>query len=197
MNTRQLDRILSNDSRTSSSFIGVHARDSASTVLNRALREWKCSSRSKAKTEAGTFEYMPRLVAFMANTDDSWKPGRHWVAYILDFGAGSCEFFDSYGCTPTALQMPEPKRGLTIKCNTRRLQSFDSNVCGQYCVYYITQRCGGRKMTDIINDFSLRNYKLNDYVVYNYVRKRYRHALSCCSSSNLCQSCVCRSLHHV
>jgi hypothetical protein len=39
----------------------------------------------------------------------------------------------------------------------KRLQGYDSSVCGQYCVYYLLQRCRGMGMKFVVEPFT-QNY---------------------------------------
>lgn len=47
--------------------------------------------------------------------------------------------------------------------------ALDSDVCGQYCIYFIMQRHLNRTMTDICGDFVKHEYNVNDTCVSHYV----------------------------
>ncbi len=78
---------------------------------------------------------LPNYSAIIANTDPSGKPGRHWVAYF--FNPTHVYFFDSYGKAPWKKELQQP---MTMRKRKkyfgRRLQG-SSQVCGQYCIYFI------------------------------------------------------------
>ena len=100
---------------------------------------------------------------FIANTDDSARPGQHWVAFYLS-NPGRMEFFDSYGRDPEFYGSNFMKwiNGRTVNFNTRRIQGDYSNVCGLYCLFYLRQRLLGRSMDAIVGSFSFAELSYND-----------------------------------
>ena len=90
-----------------------------------------------------------------ANTDPSTEPGTHWVAFYFP-SEEKGESFDSYG------QPPEQYRDLfrdflepyEWQFNTRKLQSAWSDVCGQYCIFYLSHRARGLSMNKIVQTCS-------------------------------------------
>lgn len=88
-------------------------------------------------------DQLPKYIrrgGFIANTDISSKPGRHWCAFYFD-EAGQSEFFDSYG------KPPQYYNSKFLSClldnsvvqlyNSQTLQSNFSNICGQYSLYFL------------------------------------------------------------
>ena len=86
-------------------------------------------------------------VAWVMNTAPSDHPGLHWVAYYRK-AESKCapEFFDSVGLTPAEYALL-PKGDAVARDS---LQSLDSNVCGQYCVFYLCQRSRGLSRTQVL-----------------------------------------------
>ena len=115
-------------------------------------------------------------VGYILNTDPCQQPGEHWVCLYIDSN-GRGEYFDSYGLPPLH---PDVTRALdqgtqTWTWNTRRLQSLDTAVCGQYTVFYALHRVRGYTMADIVHLFPRDNTpEDNDTLVYDFV---YRHFL--------------------
>ena len=117
MNTSQLLCVVSCDPILSKNIIGVFAAD----TLPRRI-------------ESG---------GFIANTDESQNPGKHWCAFYFD-GNGRAEFFDSYGRPPlyynkyfsTCLQI----------YNKDKLQNDFSRVCAQFSLYFLIHRLRGLSM---------------------------------------------------
>ena len=149
MDTHQIDSILKKDRFTKHDFRGVYA----------------CDQLPK--------RYVPRPSAFVVNTDPSTLPGEHWVAiYITRDGEG--EYFDSYG---QPVKLPEIKTFLKKNArrtyhNRRPLQGPWTAVCGQYCIFFLLQRCRGLTMTKIVNLFSL-DKRDNDVLVNDFIRRHF------------------------
>src|SRR5215470_4846264 len=122
-----------------------------------------------AKTFMGVFpsDKLPKNIwkfpcSLVANTDPSSKRGEHWVCFYFD-RTGAVEYFDSYGIPPVNHNLfnfiTENGCNLTwhpntrMICNDKRVQGYNSNVCGHYCIAYITQRVGGKSMNEIVSGF--------------------------------------------
>lgn len=151
MNTLQLNQILRQDRFTRSNFLGVFPSDQLPTNI-------------------------PIYPAcFIANVDSSIEVGSHWVGFfILD--PERLEFFDSFGNAPSYFEGPISNfqsRFYFVDYNPIVLQSNVTAVCGQYCVYYLTFRCRGRTLEEIISSFVNKNI-CNDRRVYNFVWKRFQ-----------------------
>lgn len=155
MNTLQLKHILSSDPFIKSSFGGVYACDQLSSI---------------------TVNSYPK--SFVINTDPSNLPGTHWLAlYFTDEMNG--EFFDSYGHVPDEYNKHVinfiDRNAIQCEHNKKELQSDFSSVCGQYCIYYLFNRCRNIPMYSIVNKFSLDKLR-NDQFVYDFVKYQYRKA---------------------
>ena len=108
---------------------------------------------------------------YVVNTDPCGRGGKHWVAFY--FSENICEFYDSLGQTP---QHYHPRfenvllaHGSQYVYIRDRLQALDSDVCGQYCIYFAIQRHLGRTMKDICLDFLKYEHDVNDEFVSCYV----------------------------
>ena len=123
---------------------------------------------------------LPRTIdkypyGFVANTDPSSEPGLHWISiYISAERKGS--FFDSYG-KPAEFYGTSFVDFLNSQCdewdfNTRKLQSDWSDVCGQYCVFYLSHRARGYSMNKIVQLFN-DNTMLNDAKVSHFVNTQH------------------------
>lgn len=129
-----------------------------------------------------------RPVGFIANTDPSHAPGRHWVAFFFDVD-GSIECFDSYGKSPNELSeyiKLYVSRFTEININKKRLQNSFTAVCGQYCLYYLICRCRGISMNQTLQIFD-RNLLMNDQFVFDFVNDRF----FCCVGDNCGNNQVC------
>ena len=87
--------------------------------------------------------------AYVANTDPSSLPGKHWVAFY-HLSPSHLEFFDSYGCNPDDYHFPIPPTITKIDINSHQIQSDNSSDCGQYCIFYLYQRTHDIPLPEII-----------------------------------------------
>ena len=156
MNTIQIKTALLSDSTSRKKFCGVFPADH----LPETLETFPCG--------------------FVANTDPSSEPGRHWVALYFP-SKETAEFFDSYGQPPDLygkfFEDFLDKHSYEWEFNSHKLQSTWSNVCGQYCIFYLSHRARGYSMKNIIQLFS-DDTKINDRKVYQFVRDRFKRMLN-------------------
>lgn len=149
MNSKQIDSILcALISPSDSRFLGVFPRD-------------LLPDRSKIIS-------FPSCLVF--NADDSNAPGSHWLALYYP-NSSSTEFFDSYALPPSLYNIPSS--ALTpiskLEQNQNQIQSENSNVCGQYCIYYLSYRALGFPLPLITSNFSCCAFEFNDNLVATYV----------------------------
>lgn len=104
----------------------------------------------------------------VVNTDDSSKPGQHWVSvYVPD--SKTIEYFDSYALEPNEnIKIYLEKFEKVIK-NDTCLQNLYSDVCGEYCIYFLINRGGGKNFHEIIENLSRKNER--DKFVKTFVWK--------------------------
>jgi hypothetical protein len=57
--------------------------------------------------------------------------------------------------------------------NRRKLQSTWSDVCGQYCIFYLSHRARGQRMNTIVQSFD-NNTMLNDAKVFQFVKNHFK-----------------------
>ena len=123
--------------------------------------------------------------SFIANTDPSYLPGSHWVAFYV---TKKCiEIFDSYGRELCKL-FKKFVDGKLHYCNDKQVQQIGTSVCGHYCIYYIHQKEKGLTTGKIMSKF--RDLDENDSFVKNWIDERY----SCKAArpySHIVQNCVC------
>lgn len=83
--------------------------------------------------------------AIVINTDDSTKPGSHWIAVFVE-NKDTIEMFDSFGRSPHAFGENISSFTSNYKYvlhNDIWFQHPDSIVCGVYCIYYIWMKSRG------------------------------------------------------
>ena len=152
MNTAQINHALEEDPITNKKFCGVFPSDK----LPQTIDKYPCG--------------------FVANTDPSTKPGTHWISiYLSSPRKGS--WFDSYG-KPAEFYGGAFTDFLEKQCdewdvNDRKLQSDWSDVCGQYCIFFLSHRARGYSMNKIVQLFG-ENTMLNDAKVSHFVKTHFR-----------------------
>lgn len=108
--------------------------------------------------------------ALVFNTDNSKKPGTHWVAVYVDKNSQAW-YFDSYGIPPL---IPEHVRSLrnnckTIRHNDQQMQSPASTVCGQFCIMFLYCMTMCEKFEDFRDLFS-KDLTRNDAIALDFVK---------------------------
>lgn len=135
--------------------------DLVSSFIEPCLYLGVCS-RSQVRTKVAKHAAPMCLVS---NTDSPTGSGKHWIAYWVEPN-GKIEFFDSYGDPPTYYAFGTP-------CNIyndHSLQSLNSKVCGEYCIFYLLSRARGNSMWSIANSFS-NDSGWNDDQVVKFVKR--------------------------
>ncbi|MCP4460778.1 MAG: hypothetical protein GY816_22565 [Cytophagales bacterium] len=97
--------------RKKSDFLGVFARDEVKNIPNR-----QC--------------------CFIANTDTSNLPGKHWIAVkIIN---NTAYYFDPFGWIPMRSICKElPVKEVKSTMN----RSQEGNMCGPHCVFFLYNNC--------------------------------------------------------
>ena len=150
MNTAQITHSLEQDRVTSKKFCGVFPSDKLPQTIDR----YPCG--------------------FVANTDPSSGPGTHWVAFYSP-SEEKGEFFDSYGHAPEYYRRSfgDFLKSRAWDFNRRKLKSVWSDVCGQYCIFYLSHRARGQSMSDIVHLFN-NDTILNDTKVSQFVKRHFK-----------------------
>ena len=140
-----------------------------------------------ARDQIPALTYFP--CALIVNTDTSDLPGKHWIAFYYESKEKS-EFFDSYGHSPDYFDLNAQTY------NETRVQSSISDTCGQFCLYYLLNRCRGVSMTFVVREFSA-NLETNDRFVKEYIGNSYPYCFNkkmnihkpyyqlCCAETNI------------
>ena len=157
MNTAQITHALEGDPITNKKFCGVFPSDK----LPQTIDKYPCG--------------------FVANTDPSTKPGTHWISIWIGSSDGKGEnkrivgeFFDSYAAdVPLVFRDYLEKHTDIWIYNRRKLQSIWSDVCGDYCMFYLSHRARGHSMNKVVQLFN-DNTMLNNAKVSHFVKTHFR-----------------------
>jgi len=111
--------------------------------------------------------------AYIVNTDTSSQPGQHWVAFFTTEEGTEC--FDSFGENPSAYSeyIAEWLKDDFQVVQFETLQSRDSTVCGQYCIYFILFRSYCFSYEDMMSSLAERT-EVNDKFVCKFVNKFFK-----------------------
>ena len=114
---------------------------------------------------ADTLPAIEKNCGYICNTDTINLPGKHWISFYVP-KKGPIEFFDSYGFIPYIYNFYDFIGEHYFIYNNVQLQSLFSNVCGQYCIFYLLARFSGIPYIDFLNIFDNHN---NDYYVNEFI----------------------------
>ena len=139
-----------------------------------------------------------RPALYVANTDPSGKPGRHWVAMFLE-ADGTGTFFDSFGRAPSAVDSTfekfiEKHSDVQIVWNTIPIQCPVSMTCGLYCLYVLCWLCRGFVLDEILSDFDPNDLLSNDDSVLEWIDRNFPCELPFVDTSALIRQ-TCFPLH--
>jgi hypothetical protein len=120
---------------------------------------------------------LPKLsntCCLVANTDPSESPGQHWVCFSCV--NGNLYMFDSYGNPPMyydtfAYFLKNKTCAFSNKC----IQSDITNVCGNYCVYFLTKINEGNSPHQISETFG-PNLIENDSFIAHWLGQKFNIA---------------------
>ena len=129
-------------------------------------------------------EIQEKPKAFVANTHKHNLPGEHWVCFYFPV-QGPNEYFDSYGLAPW-IQEFKVFLGNSYMRSSKTLQSLNSDVCGQYCIFFLLMRIRKCSLQNILNMFSTNRVE-NDNIVKTFcdsLQVNYRAA-----QNKTCQCC--------
>ena len=77
-------------------------------------------------------------------------------------------YFDSFGVEHIPKEIKKFINNKNIIGNNFRLQTYDSVMCGYFCISFIHFMLKGKNLTDFTNVFSPNDFKKNDYIILNY-----------------------------
>ena len=107
---------------------------------------------------------------YVINSDESSGKGKHWVA--LYNGEDECFYFDSFGVRP----LPEVESAIgrlnkPYSYNTYRIQDFDSNKCGYFCISFLEKVRDFESFHEWLMQFNVKDYKKNDDLIMQLLRE--------------------------
>ena len=104
--------------------------------------------------------------AYIVNLDEYSDIGTHWIALYVNNKAVT--YFDSFGIEHIPQEIKILVGYKDIIASIYRIQSYDSIMCGYFCVGFIDFMFKGKSLTDYTNLFSPGNFKKNDDIILIY-----------------------------
>ena len=106
---------------------------------------------------------------YVINLDEHSDIGTHWVALYVQ--NNNVTYFDSFGVEHIPKEIKRFINNKNIKTNIFRVQAYDSIMCGYFCSGFIDFTLAEKTLTEYKNLFSPNNFKNNDDIILNYVRR--------------------------
>ena len=150
MNTNELRCILTRDPKTRQQLVDVFALDEFKQYVKRI----------------GLFNGI-----YVCNDQVAEKAGNHWfLIYVED---NIVNFVDSFAKEPSFYGISTELETKVIKVLPFQLQSFFSDVCGEYTLFFSYHLCRNYKLEQIYRLFSKTNVFKNDERVQNFVHRKF------------------------
>ena len=109
--------------------------------------------------------------SIIINTDQSNKPGDHWIAIVL-MTEKHAYYFDSFGLGIIDQQIQKflLPRYSSIIFNSLCIQHILSDKCGYYCIYFVQNVHNLQSFYKFLSNFAVDNLKQNDYIVMQGIK---------------------------
>ena len=114
--------------------------------------------------------------AYVINLDEYRDIGTHWVALYVN--NKTVTYFDSFGVEHIPKEIMKficneqsssaKARNKKIITNIYRIQSYDSIMCGYFCIGFINFMFNVNSLTDYTSLFSPNDFKKNDDIILKY-----------------------------
>ena len=104
--------------------------------------------------------------AYVINLDEYFDIGTHWIALYVN--SKTATYFDSFGIERILREIRVFIDDKDIIVSNYRIQSYDSIMCGYYCIGFISSMLKGNSLSDFTNLFSPSDFKKNDDIILNY-----------------------------
>ena len=104
--------------------------------------------------------------AYVINLDEYSHIGAHWIAlYVKN---NDITYFDSFGVEYIPKEIKAFIKNRNIKTNIFRTQTYDSIMCGYFCIRFINFMLKGKSLTEYTNLFLPNDFKRTDDIILRY-----------------------------
>ena len=107
---------------------------------------------------------------YIINDETSVEDGNHWILVYVD--KESVVFMDSFAKSPKHYSIKkeiEDNPYKSIITSPFQIQSYFSNVCGGYVVYFSLQLCRQKKLDQIYKQLSITDFEKNDQMIRHFI----------------------------
>ena len=101
--------------------------------------------------------------ACVINLDKYENIGTHWISLFVK--GNKVIYFDSFGIEHIPKEINKFINNNNIESNIFRIQSYDSIMCGYFCIELINYMLKGKTLLDYTNLFSPNDLKKNDQII--------------------------------
>ena len=110
--------------------------------------------------------------AVVFNNESSKFGGMHWLAMWKSKDTNVIQFFDSFAMpldfyAPSIADFIRKNSGAVVS-SCQQIQSDFSEVCGQFCIYFLAKRISGMSFEEILGEFTTFDLRKNDTKVMNF-----------------------------
>ena len=106
---------------------------------------------------------------YVINLNEYENTGTHWVALFVK--TNEAIYFDSFGIEHIPKEIEHAISNKEIKASIFRLQTYDSIMCGYYCIEFINHMLKSKTLLDYTNLFSPNDFKKNDQIIKRIFKK--------------------------
>ena len=100
------------------------------------------------------------------NLDESKSRGTQWIALYVN--GNNVIYFDSFGVEHISKEIEKFIGNKNIMTNIHRIQSYNSIMCGYFCIGFIDLMLKGKSLLDYTNLFSPHEYQKDDKIIVKY-----------------------------
>ena len=110
--------------------------------------------------------------AYVINLDEYKNMGTHWISLFVKpkyttepSSSENTVYFDSFSVEHIPTEINKFIGNKKIKAIIFRIQSYDSIMCGYFCIEFINYMLKGKTLLDYTNLFSPNDFKKNDRII--------------------------------
>ena len=108
--------------------------------------------------------------AYVINLDEYKNTGTHWIALFVK--TNEAIYFDSFGIEHIPKEINKFIGNKNIISNIFRLQTYESIMCGYFCIEVINYMFKGKTLLDYTNLFSPNDFQENDQIIKRIFKKK-------------------------